>query len=492
MKLNCDVLFISFIDGLALCIFSTEGNNIMADLNFRKATQSVTTFPCTLLNSSTAVHTMNYPWSLPVPQSAAMNNGIYMYHQYPQLLKGNEPTPYFSGYQFIPSPYAPMYQYDTPYMTEYQQMTYPTGHMVPSPPAKRTCEELEEDFHNLKDEVEPPSAKRTRIESDDNLPHLTDIDSHLLDISNINESFDSSCNRITFGLDYTIDSSMTSPLTSVLTPPASPLSVEANMTYLPPPKVPNSPVSPLPTMSFSWLMNPQQPRHYSVKQCPEEESFAPVTVQGSSSQVTVMLPDGSQSSLWDSQVPAAFTAYQQPLMYAANPASPAPRHRRRRSGPSHCNICNKSLESSYKLKLHMHTHTGARPFVCQTCGKGFTTGPNLKAHHRVHTGEKPFSCNRCDRRFTHPSDRIIHMVTEACIRAERFFKRTDNGGWECTSCDSEVFMSRDRAERHARQHQTGQGIICPVCHINFQGKKPNFLVKHVKENHQEYMKSLGK
>ena len=82
------------------------------------------------------------------------------------------------------------------------------------------------------------------------------------------------------------------------------------------------------------------------------------------------------------------------------------------------------------------------------------------------------------------------MVTEACIRAERFFKRTENEGWECTSCDSGVFMSRDKAERHVRQHQKGQGLICPVCHVNFQGNKYNVLVKHVKENHQEYMNSL--
>ena len=84
------------------------------------------------------------------------------------------------------------------------------------------------------------------------------------------------------------------------------------------------------------------------------------------------------------------------------------------------------------------------------------------------------------------------MVTEACIRADRFFIRTETGGWECSSCDSGVFMSRDKAERHARQHQTGQELICPVCHINFQGKKSNVLVKHVKENHHEYMQNLGK
>ena len=96
------------------------------------------------------------------------------------------------------------------------------------------------------------------------------------------------------------------------------------------------------------------------------------------SQVTVMLPDGSKSSLWDQQVPAAFSTYQQPTAYAVEPG---PTRKRRRSGP--------------KAKHH----TGEGPDVCQVCGKGFVSVQNLKQHHRVHTKEKVFSCTRCDRRF---------------------------------------------------------------------------------------------
>ena len=43
-----------------------------------------------------------------------------------------------------------------------------------------------------------------------------------------------------------------------------------------------------------------------------------------------MLPDGSKSSLWDQQVPAAFAAYQQPTAYVV---APGPTRNVRHSGP---------------------------------------------------------------------------------------------------------------------------------------------------------------
>lgn len=156
-----------------------------------------------------------------------------------------------------------------------------------------------------------------------------------------------------------------------------------------------------------------------------------------------------------------------------------------------CYICHKKYESKYKLKLHMYSHTGERPFVCEVCGIGFTRGPNLNAHRRVHSGAKPFPCTRCGRGFRHPSDRIVHMVTEVCTRVSRHVQATASGGWMCGACGEENFESEEQAERHARQHETGRAMACPVCLQNFKGCKAHRLVRHVREHHPEYITSLG-
>lgn len=156
-----------------------------------------------------------------------------------------------------------------------------------------------------------------------------------------------------------------------------------------------------------------------------------------------------------------------------------------------CYICHKKYESKYKLKLHMYSHTGERPFVCEVCGIGFTRGPNLNAHRRVHSGAKPFPCTRCGRGFRHPSDRIVHMVTEVCTRVSRHVQATASGGWMCGACGEENFESEEQAERHARQHETGRAMACPVCLQNFKGCKAHRLVRHVREHHPEYIASLG-
>nr|CAI5857430.1 unnamed protein product [Callosobruchus analis] len=76
-----------------------------------------------------------------------------------------------------------------------------------------------------------------------------------------------------------------------------------------------------------------------------------------------------------------------------------------------CDICGKKISSKEKLKYHMRTHSGYRPFQCAKCPKRFPKKDQLKEHERVHTGEKPFMCMYCGKKFGHRAPYRYHIKT---------------------------------------------------------------------------------
>ena len=55
-----------------------------------------------------------------------------------------------------------------------------------------------------------------------------------------------------------------------------------------------------------------------------------------------------------------------------------------------CSICHKVFNRPSGLRIHMHTHTGEKPFVCEwkNCGKRFSVRSNMLRHMLIHRREE--------------------------------------------------------------------------------------------------------
>ncbi|XP_063587903.1 zinc finger protein SNAI2-like [Penaeus indicus] len=165
----------------------------------------------------------------------------------------------------------------------------------------------------------------------------------------------------------------------------------------------------------------------------------------------------------------------------SSPTGPSPSTRRRKN--AHCHLCDKRFENRYKLKMHLNTHTGDRPFTCDVCGKGFMRRTTLNGHRTIHDASQ-FSCPTCNRSFKRSSERLIHILLKVCLRKQRILRRTVSG-WLCDVCDESVPVPEE--------HQCpvkGRRRQCPVCGMDFGGQRDHKMLSHVRQEHPEFLVSL--
>ena len=140
-----------------------------------------------------------------------------------------------------------------------------------------------------------------------------------------------------------------------------------------------------------------------------------------------------------------------------------------------CTICTKTFPTNRGLKLHLHSHK-TKPVLNKSSTRDRCSPEQHKQYNPV--SNKPFTCPLCDRGFSINQDRLVHLVTEACTRANKYLTCV-TGGWDCNSCNKS-FISRDQGERHVRSnHEAGRGLPCPICPEDFTGFKGHVLVRHV-------------
>ncbi|XP_054628655.1 zinc finger protein 135-like [Dunckerocampus dactyliophorus] len=130
-----------------------------------------------------------------------------------------------------------------------------------------------------------------------------------------------------------------------------------------------------------------------------------------------------------------------------------------------CDCCGKGFRFRCKLRRHMLTHTGVKPYSCKTCGKTFNQRSNLKRHIMIHTEEKPYSCKTCGRQFRNTHEVLTHARTH-----------TGEKPYPCNTC-GKSFTQLSILKRHIMVHTGEKPFLCNTCGRSFSDL--SVLKRHV-------------
>ncbi|XP_065171779.1 LOW QUALITY PROTEIN: zinc finger protein 501-like [Atheta coriaria] len=132
-----------------------------------------------------------------------------------------------------------------------------------------------------------------------------------------------------------------------------------------------------------------------------------------------------------------------------------------------CNYCHKAFPIKERLRLHLRTHTGVKPYQCKHCDKTFARGGQLVQHERTHTGERPYKCKYCSADFTCPANLKLHQ-----------YKHQDVRNFVCDIC-GKSFIRRDALRKHLNCfHNNIKAFRCEICKKDFKGHLPQHMRTH--------------
>ncbi|XP_076398008.1 uncharacterized protein LOC100881985 [Megachile rotundata] len=135
-----------------------------------------------------------------------------------------------------------------------------------------------------------------------------------------------------------------------------------------------------------------------------------------------------------------------------------------------CDECGKEFPLKERLKLHVRTHTGFKPYKCSECDKSFARGGQLVQHRRTHSQVKPYRCALCSGTFTCAANLALHV--------KRHNGQKDH---ECEIC-GRAFVRRDALKKHLEcLHRDVKSFLCVICNKTFKGHLPQHMRTHARD-----------
>uniref|UniRef100_A0A8C7JU28 C2H2-type domain-containing protein n=1 Tax=Oncorhynchus kisutch TaxID=8019 RepID=A0A8C7JU28_ONCKI len=136
-----------------------------------------------------------------------------------------------------------------------------------------------------------------------------------------------------------------------------------------------------------------------------------------------------------------------------------------------CQKCGEQFSTFYKLRVHLTTHRGEKPFSCPDCGQRFSARGYMESHQRVHIKERSHPCPDCGKRFLSLGDLKRHQQSFSEERP-----------YSCSEC-RKSFTQPGFLRAHQRTHTGVKGYRCPYCHKDFF--TASSLRRHRKQAHAE-------
>ena len=130
--------------------------------------------------------------------------------------------------------------------------------------------------------------------------------------------------------------------------------------------------------------------------------------------------------------------------------------------------CDKQYSIAARLKVHLRSHLGEKPFQCDICLKTFREKGNLKTHKKFHSALRPFKCPQCEKTYKTNGHLKDHIEIQ-----HKNIKR-----FKCELCGN-FFGRSSTLKAHIRTHTGEKTIKCLIEGCNkYFAEKGNMLIHY--------------